>query len=150
MNFRKAVAGTSALKDAYQDGLQGLRKADRAKIVCAEPRRLTGSVDVDKALADLYPNDPRWDYGIGVRKGSSSEHVVWVEVHPATTHGANEVYKKYVWFKQWLASSAPLLANMTGQYVWIASGEVAIPPNSPHRRRLAAQGILFAGRKFSI
>ena len=150
MTFRKAVAGTSALEDAYRDGLHGLEKTHRAKIVCVQSRNLTGSVNLDEALARSHPNDPRWDYGIGVRKPKGPECVVWVEVHSATTHGVNEVLKKHLWLKKWLASAAPLLSKMTGQYVWIASGEVAIPSHSPYRRRLAAQGILFAGRTFHV
>jgi hypothetical protein len=146
MGFRSAVAGTAALKDAYREGLQALKKGDRARICCAAPRNLTGSVDLEKALANSHPNDPRWDYGIGIRKGDRGEIVTWVEVHSATAHGVGEVCGKRLWLTQWLESSAPLLSGMAARYVWVASGRVNLPPNSPQRRRLAANGIHFVGR----
>jgi hypothetical protein len=150
MSFQSAVARTEALRGAYRDGLQALKRVDREKIRCANSRDLTGSVNLDEALADSHPNDPRWDYGIGVRKARGAGHVVWVEVHPATSHGAAEVCEKHSWLMKWLESSAPLLSAMTGRCVWVASGKVAIPPHSPHRRRLAAQGIHFAGRTLDL
>lgn len=150
MTFQDAVARTSALKHAYQKGLQGLRSTDRAKITCAKTRDLTGSINLDEALAMACPHDPRWDYGIGVRKNGRSEYIVWVEVHPATARGAGEVCEKHSWLKQWLAASAPLLNGMDSQCVWIASGKVALPDSSPQRRKLAAKGIRFVGRVFHI
>lgn len=146
MGFRTAVAGTAALKDAYRKGLQALKNVDKARICCAAPRNLTGSVDLESALARSHPNDPRWDYGIGIRKAHRGELVVWVEVHPATSRGAGEVRRKWLWLTQWLRSSAPLLNGMAARYVWVASGKVALPPNSPQRRRIAANGIHFVGR----
>jgi len=150
MHFRKAVAATEALQEAYREGLHALKRADRERIRCDNPRDLTGSVNLDEALAASHPKDPRWDYGIAVRKGRGAEHVVWVEVHAATSHGAAAVCRKHSWLMEWLESSAPLLRAMTGVCVWVASGKVAIPPHSPHRRRLAAQGIRFAGRTLEL
>ncbi len=150
MDFQHAVSCTQGLRDAYQAGLQALKNADRARLECAAPARLTGSVDLDSALAGSHPNAARWDYGIGVRKGRGSESVIWLEVHPATSHGAEEVCRKHRWLTQWLVSSAPLLARMHGQFVWVASGNVHIPLNSPHRRRLALQGIQFRGRRLRL
>lgn len=150
MHFRKAVAATEALQDAYREGLQALKRADRERIRCDNPRDLTGSVNLDEALATSLPNDPRWDYGIAVRKRKGGEHVIWLEVHPATSRGAEEVRRKHSWLVEWLKSSAPLLKRMTGRYVWVASGRVAIPLHSPHMRRLAAQGIHFARRTLEL
>jgi hypothetical protein len=150
MIFRDAVAGTPALKHAYREGLHGLRRADRTRIVCAETRDLAGSINLDEALAMECPHDPRWDYGIGLRKRGRPAYIVWVEVHPATVRGANEVCEKHSWVKRWLSESAPLLNSMASQYVWIASGKVAIPNSSPQRRKLAARGIRFVGRTLRI
>jgi hypothetical protein len=146
MGFRSAVAGTAALKDAYREGLQALTSTDRARIRCASPGKLTGSVDLDSALARSHPDEARWDYGIGVSKGQHGDSVTWVEVHQATARGVAEVCRKHTWLIQWLRSSAPLLSGMAARYVWLASGKVALPPNSPQRRKLAAKGIHFAGR----
>jgi hypothetical protein len=150
MDFQQAVRSTEGLRDAYQAGLHALKNADRARIDCENPASLTGSVDLDSELVGSHPNATRWDYGIGVRKGRGSESVIWLEVHPATSHGAEEVCRKHRWLRQWLVSSAPFLANMPGQFVWIASGNVHIPLNSPHRRRLALQGIQFRGRRLRL
>ena len=150
MTFEHALAHTPALKHTYRRGLQGLRSTDRARIVCTQTRNLAGSINLDEALAVTYPHSPRWDYGIGIRKRRGAECIVWVEVHQATARGAEEVCTKHSWLKQWLAASAPLLNDMTSQYVWIASGKVAIPDSSPQRRKLAARGIRFVGRTFRI
>lgn len=150
MGFRRAVAGTAALKDAYRDGLQALKNVDKARICCAAPRNLTGSIDLESALARSHSNDARWDYGIGIHKAHHGEIAVWVEVHQATSHGVEEVCRKRVWLTQWLQSSAPLLNRMAARYVWVASGKVALPPNSPQRKRIAAKGIRFVGRIFHL
>ena len=142
ITFRNAVTQTPALQNAYQKGLHGLERADRKRIDPENPDDITGSLNLDATLMSTYPNEHRWDYGVGVRKRGRSEYVVWVEVHSAATaHGADEVCRKHRWLKQWLTASAPLLKRMTDQYVWIASGKVAIPKNCPQRRRLASQGI---------
>ena len=108
------------------------------------------SVDLDGALRDLHPNDPRWDYGIGVRKTKNSDRVIWIEVHPASSSHIQDVLKKLEWLKEWLGSSAPRLKTISTDYVWIASGEVSISTNSPQRRKLAAKGIRFVGNRLQV
>lgn len=141
MGFKQAVAATAGLKGAYRPGLRALRHADRNKIKCSNQRRLSGSVNLDEALAASRPNDPRWDYGIGVRHGKRPERVVWVEVHPAASSNVKEVLSKLTWLKQWLVESAPQLHDMPADFVWIASGKVSIPRHAPQFRRLAASAI---------
>jgi len=143
MGFKQAVAATQALEDAYRPGLGALRSADRHRIECANTRRLSGSVNLDEALAGTRPNDPRWDYGIGVRQGGRPERVVWAEVHPAATSNVKEVLRKLAWLKEWLGDSAPQLQRMPAEFVWIASGGVAIPRHAPQFRRLAMSAIRF-------
>ena len=150
MAFRDAVLATDGLNDAYHPGLQALRSVDRQRITCARPRDLTGSVNLDAALSDALPNDPRWDYGVGVSKRQHSESVVWIEVHPASSRHIQAVLRKFSWLRQWLAGSAPLLNRMPAKFVWVASGRVAIPANTPQRRRLSASGIHFAGRHYEL
>jgi len=150
MDFRDAVTRTQGLEGAYRAGLQALRRADRARIDCTRPDSLTGSFDLDSALALSHPDAARWDYGIGVRNGRGRETVTWMEVHPATSRGAEEVCRKHRWLTQWLEASAPLLRKLPREFVWVASGNVHIPLNSPHRRRLASQGVRFAGRTLHL
>lgn len=150
MKFQHAVVGTEGLRDAYRPGLRALRRLDRGRIRCASPRNLTGSVNLDEALSQSHPNDPRWDYGIGTRKPQHSEIAVWIEVHPASSHHIQGVLAKLAWLKRWLVSSAPRLNRMPKKYVWVASGSVRLPRHSQQRRRLAAQGIHFAGRQYKV
>ncbi|MFI5454742.1 MAG: hypothetical protein ACHRXM_04765 [Isosphaerales bacterium] len=150
MRFKDAVTGTEGLTDAYCLGLQGLKEADRNRIKCRNTRSLSGSVHLDEALKDTNPDDPRWDYGIGLSADRRTDRVIWIEVHPASSHHIDEVLKKHRWLKEWLATLAPLLNQMGAEFVWIASGKVSIPPNSPVRRKIDAQGIHFAGERLSL
>lgn len=63
----------------------------------------------------------------------------FVEVHPANTSNVDEVVKKKKWLDVWLKTNAlDLKAMMAGTgYYWIASGKVAILPNSPQAREIA-------------
>lgn len=140
--FRRAVQNTHELgEDAYCSGLRALTDGDRERIVLGEASIL-GSVNLDAALRQHYPNAPRWDYGIGIQK--SKPWALWVEVHPAGTSNVDEVLKKLAWLKDWLAHSAQPLYNLTPQqsaYHWLATDGVHINPNSPQARRLAEAGL---------
>jgi hypothetical protein len=150
MQFRIAVTQTPALHGAYFPGLQALKKADRSRIRCRNASSLKGSVNLDQTLEDSHPNAPRWDYGIGVTATPEIDHVIWVEVHPASSHHIQEVLEKHRWLKEWLAASAPLLKGMDAKFVWIASGRVAMPPDSRQRKTIALKGIQFAGKRLDV
>jgi len=145
MRFKRAVENTQGLEQAYRPGLQALQRGDRSRILCRDSHMVTGSVNLDCALATILPDDPRWDYGVGVIARTPSETVVWIEVHPASSHHVDEVLRKLIWLKNWLRTDAPQLGAMPREFVWIASGQVAMQANSPQRRRLAAKGLRFAG-----
>lgn len=110
---------------------------------------MCGSVNLDEALSGSHSQERRWDYGIGI-PGSPGESVVWIEVHPASSRHVRDVLDKLSWLKGWLDSSAPRLRELPAKYVWVASGKVAIPRNSPQRRRLSARGLHFAGRRYEL
>ncbi len=150
MRFRDAVRNARGLQEAYRTGIGAVRTRDRQRIRCANPRCLAGSVNLDKALARSHPNEPRWDYGIGVRAGRGFDRAIWIEVHPASSHHIGDVLKKLAWLEAWLESSAQALRQITAEYVWVASGSVAIPPGSPQRRILSARGVRFAGQRFQL
>ena len=150
MRFENAVEKTEGLAQAFRLGLRALKKVDRRRIHCRNTRNLTGSVNLDDALHDPHPSDPRWDYGIGIRQSRGSDRVTWVEVHSASSSHIQEVLNKFAWLREWLRSSAPLLNRMPAEYVWVASGSVHIPPNSPQRKKLAVQGIRFAGERLRL
>lgn len=145
MRFREAVLACSEFQDVYRDGLRALGGADRSRIDCARPRRLAGSVDVDKALARRQPNAPRWDYGIGVSAGSRDE-AIWVEVHPANAREVGVVIEKAAWLRKWLGANARDLLTMTRDadgFIWLATRGVSIQRGSRQGRQLALAGVSF-------
>jgi hypothetical protein len=141
--FQKAVSDTPDLgKHAYHAGLKALTAAHRKRIQQGEARIL-GSINLDGALCQRYPNEPRWDYGIGIQKGSKP-FAIWVEVHPASTSNVSEVLLKLRWLKGWLSGQATQLHALTPPqraYHWIATDGVHITPNSPEARQLAQAGL---------
>jgi hypothetical protein len=131
-----AALGTAA----FCPGLQALRPADRPRVRAAQPRDLRGSADIDAALQASLPNAPRWDYAIATRQ-NAADKVYWAEVHPAQTSEVGAVLAKLQWLRSWLRSSAPALAALPGEFVWIATAAVNILPNSPQARALAQSGL---------
>lgn len=132
--FKSIVQAIPAIAGAYREGLQALESKDAGKVKPQNPRKLSGSVYLDKCLKTTNPHDARWDYAIGY-----SEKAYFVEVHPANTSNVDEVVKKKKWLDVWLKTNAlDLKAMMAGtSYYWIASGKVAILPNSPQARKIA-------------
>ncbi len=146
MRFKAAVQAIPLLKPAYRSGLQALLPADRERITCKNTRALRGSIYLDKAVEEDYPNDPRWDYGIGIDATKGSDRVVWVEVHPASSSHVQEVIDKWKWLLAFLEKHTWPFSSSQQEFMWIASGTVSIPKNSPQRRKLALAGIKFVGR----
>lgn len=147
--FREAVTSApEPVASAWQPGLQALG-SDSHRVRCSDTRRLTGSIALDETLRESYPEEPRWDYGIGLRR-SEQEVAIWVEVHPARTDEIDSVLSKLRWLKSWLAHSAPSLNAITphaeSPFYWVASGEVHISRNSPQARRLAVNGVHYPVR----
>ena len=138
-SFQKAVEGTPDISTAYRSGLQALKRSDRSSVTVADTKHLDGSVDIDTAVKEKYPNDNRWDYAIG-----SSGKVCYVEVHPAYTSEVSVVENKLRWLKIWLKENAPLLdaiPKATPAFVWAQTGKGAILPRSSQARKLATMGI---------
>jgi hypothetical protein len=142
VRFREAVEETPDVEAAYQKGLGALPRAARSKIACEDPRRLTGSIDLDGELRKAEPAAPRWDYGIGYGP-RRDERAIWVELHPASSASVSELLKKLEWLRNWLGSRAPRLGAITrGDFHWLATdGPVSISPRSPEAKRLANGGL---------
>lgn len=136
--FCQAVTALDGVSvEDCRDGLRALGP-DSSRIRAQRARALSGSVNLDAALRGQYPNESRWDYGIGYRLGKD-EVAVWVEVHPAGTSNVEEVLRKLDWLKARLAE-APELNALTVRtdkpFRWVASGSISISANSPQARRL--------------
>ena len=138
-NFQKAAEGTPDIATAYKSGLQAWKRSERSSVSASNPWILDGSVDIDTAVKEKYPNDNRWDYAIGY-----SGKVCYVEVHPAYTSEVSTIQNKLRWLKTWLKEKAPLLdaiPKATPAFVWAQTGKGAILPQSSQAKRLATLGI---------
>jgi hypothetical protein len=149
MKFVDAVNKTKEISSAYRVGLKAIENTHRNRIKYGTSKNITGSVNLDDALRLSHPTEPRWDYGIGYLM-HNSEKIHWVEFHPASSGHIEEVLNKLEWLKNWLQSSATKLNAMPKRFVWVASGKVHLPRNSPQRRRLAEKGLFFAGESVSL
>lgn len=139
--FKAAIQTITFLRDAYLPGLEALNEGDRRRISYDNSRNLTGSVNLDKALKDLLPNDPSWDYGIGY-KVINTEYTLWVELHPASSsRHVEEVLQKLRWLKSWLGCHGAALRRFPSAYFWLSTDGVALSPHSPQRRRLSQAGL---------
>ena len=153
MRFQDAVANSNDVRDCYQAGLQALLERDRNRLSCNDPRKITGSLHLDDVVAQLYPNAARWDYGIGIKRTEAKDEAIWVEVHPADANQVPRMIDKLTWLKNWLNDRAPNLMAITrndSPYVWVASGRVSIPKNSPQAKRLALVGLKFPKEHYFI
>lgn len=134
--FKKAIEGDKELCGAYRKGLQALNKDCKDKVEATYTRLLYGSVDIDKATKDKYPQDSRWDYVVCYHGA-----LYFIELHPASTSNVKEVLDKLGWLKDWLEDKAEL-GQAKKSYHWIATGCVNILPNSPQYKQLASKGLL--------
>lgn len=145
--FQIAVEQTAEISGAYKAGLQALKNCDKQKISVADSHKLNGSVDIDSAVKDLYPEENRWDYAIGY-----GDKICFVEVHHAATSEVEKMLKKLSWLKQWLKDKAPELSKIPKSeipYVWLSTSGVHIIPSSSEYKKLATAGIkLKATHKF--
>ena len=149
MTFKNAVASAATpLKQAFKHGKQALG-SHAGLVTCTANTRITGSVEVDNTLRRQYPNENRWDYGLGYSPpGSEKEFAVWIEVHSAYTSEVSVVLRKLSWLKIYLATNASELWAMTPQagkpcvgFVWIATNGNHILPNTSQARQLALSAI---------
>lgn len=134
--FKEAVEGIEELRGAYRKGFQALNDDCKAKVEATDTRLLYGSVDIDKATKDKYPQDSRWDYVVCYHGA-----LYFIELHPASTSNVKEVLNKLDWLKGWLKDKAEL-GQAKKSYHWIATGCVNILPNSRQYKQLASTGLL--------
>lgn len=137
MTFKEAVEKTSDIKAGYRIGLQALG-VNKSHVAATDPRKIDGSVDIDKCTRMLYPNSARWDYAIGY-----DGKAYFLEIHPANTSNVEEMIKKAKWLNEWLNDKAPSLKSLAANndYYWVPSGKVCILKNSPQYRKLSQSSI---------
>ncbi|HEV3036588.1 MAG TPA: hypothetical protein VHA33_02255 [Candidatus Angelobacter sp.] len=151
MSFKKAVRMTPHLQNAWMQGLGALRSQDRPHVAPEDPRRLTGSADVDSALRPNEPNAHRWDFAIGHRHiNRKKECVYWVEIHTASDKEVKVVLDKLRWLKTWLAGPGSLLNQFERDFVWVSSGQTSFTIGAPQRKKFALLGLQHKGRVLRI
>lgn len=137
----QAIEKTPDIKGHAQVGKNAIKGEYRSKIVVPNTKLLTCSVDIDNAVATLYPNENRWDYAIEYNK-----EVFFIEFHPAETSSVTVVLKKLEWLKEWLKKKAPKIDELKSAehypYYWIGSGSFNILKTSAQYRRLTEARLL--------
>jgi hypothetical protein len=148
MTFRKAVSSSPMLMDHYQDGLGALGR-DSSRISTNMPRAILGSLNVEKAQRKISHQHHTWDYGVGFTH-DRSEFVIWIEVYDANSSHVRIILKKFAALKQFLDDHAALFNQLPGRYIWLATGSVAIAPNTQERRRLNGHGIVLRSKQLVL
>ena len=137
-SFNDAVSKCAEIKDALKPGLSALKGSSKVVRV-ANTKLIDGSVDIDEAVRDKYPEDSRWDFVVGY-----ANEAFFIEVHPAATSNVDEMVNKVKWLKDWLASSASDLRKLHKKdvYYWVPSGRVSILKGSVQDRKIAANHLM--------
>lgn len=136
--FKAAVLATPMIASAFCPGVQALKNEHRRGL--QNSHIATGSIDLDAALQPHFPNDHRWDYGIGLPQDARTEKVLWLEVHHAASGETERVLNKLKALKEWLQSSAPELNRLPKKFVWQLSNVERNPNDRRIRNRLAEAG----------
>jgi hypothetical protein len=111
-------------------------------VTAEDSRRLTGSVDLDTTLQEKYPQDNRWDYGIGHRPTNRKDEMIyWIEVHSASAGQIKVVLAKLQWLKAWLGSSAQRLKVLHREFIWVSTGKTSFTSTSPQLKQFAQLGL---------
>jgi hypothetical protein len=137
MTFVESIGRTPDLNTCVPGvGLRALSAHSRV-VTDYDPRRLEGSLDLDRCLRERYPNDNRWDYVFGYRG-----HAWYLEVHEANG-GHSVVIGKAAWLRKWLAANRRGISGMPTvgkRLYWAPTGRVRT--NDKSDRQLAQSGIV--------
>lgn len=138
----KAAYKTPDIKGHFCKGLSAVKGSERLKFVVPDTYQLTGSIDIDGATIEIYPEDNRWDYAV-----EYAGETFFIEVHPCSTSDVSKMIDKLTWLKWWLKNKAPkidALKSRNKPYHWIATGSVGILKGSKYDKMLALNNIQVA------
>lgn len=130
---------TPSLASAVKLGAGAIRRSHKSLISLSS--KVLDSIDLDEALKDFFPADPRWDYAIAINcKGGTK--VFFIEVHDASSpKAAVAIQSKLTWLQGWLKSGGRPFTKFSLKFCWVASGRISIPPNAREILRLATLGL---------
>lgn len=138
--LEKAIEQTPDVKGHFCKGLGALNSAAKTKISVPDTTKLTGSLDIDKATKDKYPEDNRWDYAV-----EYDNETFFIEVHPGSTGEVTKVIAKLNWLKNWLKEKAPEIRILKPAdkraFYWLYTNNFSILPNSKYALMLSSNGI---------
>jgi len=124
-----------AIHEVVKPGLRGLTSRHRSLV--SDGQRFSCSVDLDEARRAAEPEEPRWDYILGLPAE------VWgMEVHPAKASEVDGIIGKKLWAERRLRTNCAL---GVARWHWIRPprSPLQFTPRSPAARRLAKHGIQF-------
>lgn len=140
MTFKEAVEQTPQIAVAYKSGLLAFGDYS-SKVVVPDNRLLGGSVDIDAATLEIYPNDNRWDYAFDY-----NGEAFFIEVHTASTSETSTVLRKLEWLKVWLREQAPKLEKLKSKvlpsFYWVQSKQYALPTHTPQYRKAVSAKLI--------
>jgi hypothetical protein len=142
--IRRGLVASSKLHPSVKDGVQALKKADRALIEEAVRTAFVDSIDIDEAFRSGHDTENRWDYLLGHEE---SGKIVALEPHTANNKAVSVVIKKRE------ASLRQLRDDLkpgvfVAEWFWVASGKVDFTPLDKQITRLNENGIRFVGKAF--
>lgn len=139
--LKVAIEGTNDVKGHFKEGIQAVEGRYRNKFVVPDPRKLTGSLDIDSATKEKYIDENRWDYAI-----EYDSETFFVEIHSASTSDVDDVIQKLNWLKKWLNEQAPKINALQPKnkkaFYWLFTNRFAILPTSKQYKKLSLQGIV--------
>lgn len=140
MTFKEAIEQTPQIAVAYKAGLLAFGDYS-SKVIVPDMRLLGGSVDIDAATVELYPNDNRWDYAFDY-----NGETFFIEVHTASTGETSTVLRKLEWLKVWLREHAPILEMLKSKVIppfyWVQSKKYALPTHTPQYRKAVSAKLI--------
>lgn len=139
------------LQGWWQAGLEALRAEDKPHIEAEDTRKLTGSLNIDKALERLHPHATRWDFAIGYKHANRDAEVVyWTELHSAHDSQVKKVIAKAEWLRVWLKGDGRPLNAFERDIVWVSSGPTRMQLTGPQRKQMAVAGLIHVGGRLRI
>ncbi len=94
MTFKQAVeAAQNPVIGVYFQGKQAMESKHRGLVMCEEPPRLAGSIDLDAVLRQQGPNDHRRDYGLDYKPANVGGQAIRVEIFSAATREVSKAQK---------------------------------------------------------
>lgn len=141
----RAQLGAHALAAHLHAGKGAIEGRHREQFI-ERGGRITGSLNFDDAMRLDAPNDPRWDYILGIAR-SDERSVEAVEVHRATAGevDVDTVIAKTIWSQRKLENAGVRVRL----WHWLATSACpSFPSTSSAARRLASAGIALPKRTF--